>query len=523
MSKNEKRGSRVSRNRDFLPTSVGDAFLKDLDSLVEKLAEGGGFKETYLLSEYKSKFLDSTVTSPAERRQAAIDKFMAVEERNRTTNMRLLLGGTDFGWVTSDELISKARQVILSILGDKPPLSLFDGGSHTFGASTRVRRGPQAAFLKHVGQAQVSDTAWKYWCLATSGTMLAEQQLSLQESSVLFTVPKSSHIDRVAAKEPEINMYLQRCAGSFIRSRLKRRAGIDLNDQTRNQLLAKNALRQDLATIDLSSASDSISRQLVIELLPFDWWSVLDDIRVHSTIVDGEVHTLEMFSSMGNGFTFELESLLFYALTRAICWCSRVKGTISVYGDDIIAPSKIGPRLARVFHWFGFRVNAKKSNWTGKFRESCGRHFYGQLEVTPFYVREPVRKMSEVIRLLNRLLYWDGREFGFFVSEVAMRFHTKWRQIVPQNLWGGQDPDRIDSLVTGHPPRSRLVWKPRSEQRLELGAYLYWFTISEKKMIQIQATGGELHLDPSRICGAIIAPQPAWLKRTSWTPDLIWS
>jgi hypothetical protein len=523
MSKNEKRSSRVSRNRDFLPTSVGDAFLKDLDLLVESMAEAGSFKETYLLSEYRSKFLDASITSPAERRQAAIDKFMAVEERNRATNQRLQIGDTDFGWITSDALITKARQIVSRVLGDSPPLDLFSRGSHTFGASTRVRRGPQAAYLKHVGQAQVSDSAWKYWCLATSGTMLAKQQLAVQDSSVLFTVPKSSHIDRVAAKEPEINMLLQRAAGTFIRNRLKRRANIDLNDQGRNQWLARQALQLGLATIDLSSASDSISRQLVFELLPFDWWSVLDDIRVRSTIVDGRTHTLEMFSSMGNGFTFELESLIFYALTRAVAWASGVKGTVSVYGDDIIAPSKIGPRLARVFQWFGFRVNAKKSNWTGKFRESCGVHYYGRLEVTPFYVRGPIRKMSEVIRILNRLLYWDGRNWGFFVTEAAYRFHVKWRVHVPQSLWGGQDPDRIDSLVTGHPPRSRLIWSPRSELREEYGAFLYWMTVARMRNDPTTEGGAHLHLDPSVVGRARIASQPTWLKRTAWTPDLLWS
>jgi hypothetical protein len=489
--------------------------------LIKGLSEDGGFKEHYLYQEYRSKFLDSSVTHPKVRRQAAIDKFMAVEERNRDTNQRLYIGDTDFGWITSEELIFKARQIIRDIIGARPPEDLFSGGSHTFGASTRVRRSSQAAFLKHVGQAQGTYPALMHWCLAKSNTLVSDQELEVVESSVLFTVPKSSDIDRVACKEPEINMFLQRQAGSFIRKRLKKRAKINLNDQSINQTLAKHALQLDLATIDLSSASDSISRQLVLNLLPWDWYSLLDDLRVHTTNVDGTIHQLEMFSSMGNGFTFELESLLFYALTRASAWASGIKGTISVYGDDIIAPRKLARRLARVFHWFGFKVNPKKSNWSGKFRESCGHHFYDSREVTPFYLRGPIRKVSEVIRILNRLLVWDGRGYGFFITERAALFHQKWKGIIPLAVHGGQNPDRIDALVTGTPPRSRLIWKPKPLLREEYGAYVYWHTV-RCSPIDEWVDRDSLGLDPTQGGRATIVPQSEWLDRTTWTPYTIY-
>lgn len=525
MSRGKK--SDVKKDADYLPSHVGEAFLKDLDSLVDQLGSDYGFKGRYLRQEFRSKYCDSTTVSPEVRRQAAIDKFMATEERNSLTNMRILLGDTDFGWTTSDELITTARQIIVHVLGHHPAPTIFSVGKHSNGASTRVKRGPQASFLKHVGKAHGSTTALLLHCLAHTGTMLAEQELVVQESSVLFTVPKSSDIDRVACKEPEINMLLQRSIGAYIGRRLKKTVGIDLRDQRINQSLARDALKLGLATIDLSSASDSISRQLVISLLPIDWWDLMDRVRVHSTIIDGELHELEMFSSMGNGFTFELESLIFYALTRAVAYRSGVKGRISVYGDDIIAPSVIGARLARVFNWFGFKVNTKKSNWRGLFRESCGKHYYAGREVTPFYVREPVTRKSHVIRLLNRLLIWaaDGW-YAIGDPEIAL-FHAKWAAIIPRDLWGGQDPERIDALVTGDLPRSRLFWRARDLPREEVGAYIHWHTARRETNTSPIDSGDPripLELDPSVRLRAVKLKADWWGERTKWTPYLYdWS
>ena len=197
-------------------------------------------------------------------------------------------------------------------------------------------------------------------------------------------------------------MYMQKAAGNFIRRRLRKRVGIDLNDQRVNQELARVAWGRGLATIDLSSASDSISTQLVVRLLPVEWYAWLDGLRCKRILIDDHWHEVEMFSSMGNGFTFELESLLFYALSVASveakrgirCKLSHQRPTerdgwrtVSVYGDDIIVHRSMYPVLRTVLSYVGFIVNAKKSHTSGPIRESCGKHFYRGLDVTPFYVR----------------------------------------------------------------------------------------------------------------------------------------
>jgi len=519
--------------QDFLPEHIGVSVLNDLAAAVDSVRDEGA-KGRYLAEQYLSKYCDSKTTPPDVRRMAAIEKWLATEVRNAETNRRLMLADPemDFGWTTWGNLRSKVRLIISDILGPLHYPDVLMSGMHTNGASTRVPRGVTAAADKFTGKAHGSFAAQTHWHEVVKDTILDDQEIELREQSSLFTVPKSSDIDRVACKEPEVNMFLQRSVGNHIRRNLKR-IGIDLNDQSRNRDLARQAVKKQLATIDLSSASDSISRQLIIELLPFEWWSLLDDLRVKETLVDGQIHELEMFSSMGNGFTFELESLLFYAITRAVCWQSSIKGTISVYGDDIIAPNGVTPRLKRIFFFFGFLMNSEKSAWTGVFRESCGGHYHNSVDITPFYVREPIRKKSDLIRLLNQVLEWDGRGYGFFITDTFARFHKKYSALIPLHLHGGQLIESIDSLVTGDKPCKRIAHRKREVKMVNTLTLLWWLT-SGRLGTQRFVRGVLIETDPSsdvrtplvsdpvKVGKCYLAPQPDWLEPTTWTPYLIY-
>lgn len=523
ISKNDmlRRKNRDKRARtpsvNFIPVTQARAFETELDLLVDRLSETEGFKGRYLREQYKSKYCDPKVTSPIVRKEATIAKWLNAELTNCTTNQRLQLGDVDFGWVTSDVFQAKVKQMISTVLGPlRYPEILFQGSGHTNGASTRIKKSPDTAIIKHTGEAHVSSSCLVHWYRYAGNSLLADQPLKLQESSVIFTVPKATDIDRAACKEPEINMMLQRSVGTHIRRRLRTtKEGINLNDQSINQNLARHAVRDRLATIDLSAASDSITRQLVIELLPFEWWSLLDDIRVHSTLVNGDIHELEMFSSMGNGFTFELESLIFWAIAKATKYFSGVKGKLSVFGDDIIVPCTIAPRLARIFSYYGFRVNPAKSFWSGDFRESCGGHYHRTLDVTPFFLKEPIRSKTDVIRSLNQLLEWDGRGWMFFTNTESAVFHRKWAKIIPQFLHGGQDPMDPTALVTGDPPRKRLVAKTKRIEFDQYAGLVCWFTKREPM------GKTPLSFDVRKELYFIAKKVPPWTVRTTWTPYII--
>lgn len=476
----------------LLPHGFSDKFLTELSSLVFHMTGEQSFKSMYLEKNIFSKYCDPKTTSAKLRKSRAIEKWLESERLNEKTNQRLYHLEADFGWITAPDFVCRVKSLISRILGPVRYPEVISDIVHTNGASTRVKRHENAACLKLRGEAHVSESALKHWFQAAKDTQLVNQTLVLNESSALFTVPKRSDIDRVACKEPEVNMLMQRSVGSVIRRRLKR-FGIDLNDQTINQRLAADAVRSGLATIDLSSASDSISRQLVFLMLPFDWWSLLYDLRVESTLIEGQIHTLEMFSSMGNGFTFELESLLFYAITRVAADGLKVKGRISVYGDDIIAPNGIVPHLKRIFFYFGFRTNVEKTFWTGWFRESCGKHYYMGRDVSPFFVRREVSTLPDLINILNGLMEWSARTVGFIEDPKVMEFHYKWSCFVPPFLWGGFDPSDNSRLVTRHAPRYKLTPVTKHIARLEDEAYLHWMMTRENTADEMSFS-----VDPAR-------------------------
>jgi len=553
--------NRSRSRRDFndrLPAGVGSKFRKELLSALD----GHTFKDHYLRDELFSKYLDPKVVSPSQRQTNAIEKWLGCELTNMETNHRLIVNDEDFGWTTSESFLSEVRQLICSILGvdEFRHYSLFEQNSigilqlapFSNGASTRIKRSETAAIQKLTGVAHITKSALPYWDFLTEGSVLADQDLQIVDSSVMFTVDKKSDIDRVACKEPEVNMSLQRGVGEFIRTKL-RKVGIDLRDQTVNQRLAKVAYAQGLATVDLSAASDSITSQLAFHCLPFSLWTICEDLRVKSTLLPNSTvpHDLEMFSSMGNGFTFELESLLFYAITRVVARRSGIKGRISVYGDDIICHHTIVPRLTRLFAWLGFRVNTKKTHSRGPFRESCGKHYFTGQDVTPFYVRREVLTVSDLILHLNHIFAWDsrlpsGENIPFFTNEVLARFHKKWSRFVPPFLWGGWDSDSNNALITGHSSRKKIVPVKRALSFPSEPAMVHWFMMAEHstpnvlgvdKMVIMSCTEKcnakpswytppnmrALEIKPQKEVGYSVRynKRPSWVEQFTWDPYLL--
>lgn len=457
-----------------LPERVTRKFEAQLRHLVDHLARENGYKGLYLREEIFSKYLDESLVPAATRRRAAIRKWISAERHNVRTNQRLLWGSPQWSWCGYDEFLTDCRKIIADILGPVVYPDVLSGASWTNGASTRVRRSPAASCVKLTGEIDITSSAVKHWFAWASGTLMSDQPLQIRESSELFTVPKKTEIDRCCCKEPEGNALLQRSVGLYLRKRL-RRVGINLQDQTRNQRLAEEGSRsRGFATLDLSSASDTVSEQIVTLLLPPEWCWLLDDLRAKSVRIRGVEHTFAMFSSMGNGFTFELETLLFYAIARATQRASGIEGQIAVYGDDIIVPAKLARRVVRVLEWFGFKPNRKKTHITGSFRESCGGHYWRGFDVKPFYVRGAVRTLPDLINILNSLLEWDCRGWGFFTTEEAYQFWNAWRHHVPRFLWGGVDPSDPSCLVTGDLPRKRLIPETKAVKVTEESRLRNW-------------------------------------------------
>lgn len=469
-----------NENRKLTPSAV-EAVIGAIASI-----DGGtNFATAYLEREFLAKYCDETLTPAATRRLNAIGKFRDCEEQNAATNLWLRSVDPEYNIlprVTWRKFLSFSRHLIRDILGP-----LRDGvvlGSFSGGASTSRRRTESHPAQKFTGKADLTEGVWQYIDLIYRCAPMLQQHYSSftsfneVEGSVLFTVPKKTDIDRCACKEPDINMYLQKGVGNHIRRRL-RRYNIDLNDQSRNRQLAQiGSLDRDdgYATLDLSSASDLISFECVKTLLPADWFGYLDDIRSKSVSIDGEYHRLEMFSSMGNGFTFELESLIFFALMRAVSYFEGSPGVVSVYGDDIIIPKRNSELASFVLSRFGFSVNMDKSYSSGPFRESCGGHYHEGDDVSPFYLKRLPTRLTDVIRVANQLRRWafadKSRQY-----EVQNLYYVwcKLASHVPKVLWGGYDYNRDTQLVSPPVPNASTLVRVNDDQELpDDGLYLAW-------------------------------------------------
>jgi hypothetical protein len=184
---------------------------------------------------------------------------------------------------------------------------------------------------------------------------------------------------------------------------------------------------------------------------------------------------------MGNGFTFELESLLFYAIAKTVRHFRRGSGIISVYGDDIIVGSDYAEHLSWVLGYVGFSVNPSKSFIDGPFRESCGGHYLVGVDVTPFYLRAPISKLRDVIKMANQVRRWSIMPGLGMCDPTLEELWKLLKSHVPEELWGGDDLDSSEQLVSpiGSKTRLRLIGVPGKPRSNGLGGYMLWLDTCE--------------------------------------------
>ncbi len=476
-------------------TRLSDDLTQDLVLRLSQLTESP--KRDYLLKVILSKFVSKDTDPPELRKGRAIAKWLDTEANNEQTNDRLIMAdgaGEILPRVSLDEFVAKCRDVIANVIGETVPIEALIG-SFSGGSSTSRKRTKSHPALKYVGELHATARAKVIW----DELVIPEIQgwasggdfhVKVVPANMMFTVPKKADIDRVACKEPDVNMFIQKGLGNQIRKCLLRKAGINLNDQSINWKLARvGSITNELATLDLSSASDSVTRELVFLMLPVSWFTFLDAVRCHDTAItsfegDGTVfeHSNHMFSSMGNGFTFELESLLFWALARTVQHFMKARGSISVYGDDIICPVQMYHELVTVLNFFGFSVNPDKSFSDGPFRESCGGHFYNGSDITPFYIREPITSLIQVMHVANSLRAWADFKVGMPILDPEVGPIWGWlKAFVPDGLWGGDNLSFKYQLVSHNDTSSYRLREETEKKDTGLGGFYHWLNLTHAR------------------------------------------
>ncbi len=356
------------------------------------------------------------------------------------------------------QVISLARRKIAWVLGDVPALSKLQG-SFGPGATTNVKKRDACweakltrglvcseemlphvdRFLKETPCWSSHTSEWKSISHESEGCETTIQggwvsPVAVDVGKLIF-VEKNAKTDRPIVVEPILNGFWQLAIGSYLKKRLRIHANQDLTSQVRNQEMARRgSIDGSLATIDLSSASDTIAFSVVFDLLPEPWVDFLNSVRTGQVAYESFAFELEKFSSMGNGYTFELESLIFWALSSA---CVSVVGgnesDVSVYGDDIIVPTPAVDLLYASLTWCGFNVNSEKSFTSGPFRESCGADWLAGEDVRPFFKKDTIT-VQNLFVFHNWMMRRGERELAKIAESFVPPY---WRMSGPDGYGDG--------------------------------------------------------------------------------------
>ena len=225
----------------------------------------------------------------------------------------------------------------------------------------------------------------------------------------LIEVPKTYEAPRLIAAEPTCHQWCQQSIANFLAVRISQThlgRSIDFRRQDLSRSLALSSSKDGkLATIDLKSASDRISCQVIERVFRLNRPLLEAMIVCRTRFIENRIdkkqprlHKLRKFSTMGSALTFPVQSLLFYILTvtagltvdyggKAKFW-REAGDQVRVYGDDIIAPVAWVPTIERLLSLCHLRVNRNKTFSEGNFRESCGCDAFMGYDVTPLYVTQ---------------------------------------------------------------------------------------------------------------------------------------
>jgi len=372
--------------------------------------------------------------SGIDTRAVAITGFLKMEEKCRDVNdslHRSLLDPSTLD-IELTTILYRTSKLIKEILGRAPQLQNL---RFAFGpGATSQCRSHEPKSNKYAQKVHCTALLAEHWLASSSrhGPIIPlsiryDMSPILRGYEKIDTVPKTAKTDRTIGVPVHLNAFVQRGIGLAIRDKLDSYIGINLSEvPAYHALLAGVAHIDGLSTIDLSSASDTVSFVLIKELMPPDWFDLLLMSRVAHYELDSKIHPYEKFSAMGNGYTFELETLVFYALAVVATAMegetntTAVKHLVSVFGDDIICQRRSSQTVVDVLERAGFIVNAEKTFLDGAFFESCGSDFFNGHPVRSVFIKE-LKTPQDVIVLYNAVIALSQRECALGYRDKRFR------------------------------------------------------------------------------------------------------
>lgn len=522
---------------DILPTLESDVKVKAIESL----------KSSFL-----KKYIDSTSETYTANEQVrsfkAIDKFIAANLKCSEWHIGLVKQDpeVELVWGESKRILNEVlyEDGFLSLTWNSIVSNMNTGPGKSVGVS-------EVSFYHKVGFDKMtcsSEFLRDYYLTAIRSNSLWNSseicrakhfgEISIVKSSSLTTVPKTTEINRTICTEPSLNMMFQKgiaqhinrvlekhfaikyeatrvalgdlaFRADFVSGDLLQLGEISILGGTPLQWIASNfpdklqpELNQDMAgigsetgeydTIDLSSASDTISYKLVRELFPKAFCEILEKARCKTTKLPKEYCNatnsvqevdLHMFSSMGNGYTFPLETLIFATLVRSVYRVLGLPfkksqnfqiGNFGVFGDDIICCHEASSLLVKSLEAFGFTVNPDKSFFTGNFRESCGADFYKGVNIRGVYLKK-YHSLQDKFVTINLLHDWSVRIGIPIPKTIAFLYQDIGNGLIPVSKSDPIDSGVRVTLEEAMDPRifGRFAVKKLWYKSKQINAYQY--------------------------------------------------
>jgi len=246
-------------------------------------------------------------------------------------------------------------------------------------------------------------------------------------------VPKTLKSPRVIAIEPCCMQFVQQGIRSALYEKVESNwlssGHVNFRDQSINQQLAiTSSMTGQLATIDLSDASDRVPHDLAMEMFRShpDLQDAINACRSTKALLpDGRsLSPLLKFASMGSALCFPVEAMYFYTICVVALLsemhlpvtsrnCFKVSRDVYVYGDDIIVPKTYATAVLAHLQKYNCKVNSGKTFVNGNFRESCGEDAYYGERVTPVYITKQTPKNRKDA---DSLISWVAAGNAFYKS-----------------------------------------------------------------------------------------------------------
>lgn len=464
-----------------------------------------------------------------DKRKTALVRFESAESQCRETNRywrRDVIDGAGISDPSVARIISMTEREIYRILGRFPAARLLDNCRWGPGATTSIRNPRTSVYEKYLEPLHGSGP-----CLTLFGPLLDQIPLwralqrgafCVSDGNKVVLVPKNAKTLRSIAAEPSFDSFIQLGIGQLMRQCLARE-GIDLSTQETNRSLARyGSLTGKVATVDLSMASDTAAKVVVDTLFPSDWLVAMKSCRSTRWRMGGESGEYAKFSSMGNGYTFEMETLLFYATAKSVAKDLGLPlWEVTAFGDDLTIGVEGVDLLQRSLAYLGFTFNAEKSCTSGVFRESCGHDYFLGTNVRPYFVRSVLRDVRDLKKFHNGIL----RGFLPFRKTAAKALRLsepQYRLFGPRSLG--------DTVFESDAPKG--WFQPASKRYPMFEGFIvrHWVFIPDKRRVQFleaavlasltSSTGNSWWIERSPTLGmSTLRKRGTWVTRAVLVPS----